>query len=198
MLRGIKGTYIYVCDHNLKKYFESYIKKYTSKSDEANKDISNIVFITKNIIPFKNAIPFYDLRISAGNFSDIQKNEELEWIKITEDMNIDENYFVCKIFGDSMNNIIPNGSYCLFKKDLGGSRNGKIVLVERSNIKDIDFGSHYTIKEYHSIKYEDENGWSHQSITLKPKSSNPIYKDIELDSNQLEEFKVIGIFKRVL
>ena len=28
MLRGIKGTYVYVCDPSLKKYFESFITKH--------------------------------------------------------------------------------------------------------------------------------------------------------------------------
>ena len=198
MLRAIKGTYIFVCDRNLKKYLESFINKYNSTKYEISQNINNIIFITKNIKPFKNAIPFYDLSISAGNFSDIQINRNIEWVKITENMNVGKDHFVCKVFGESMNQIIPNGSYCLFRKDLGGSRNGRIVLAERSNAKDIDFGSCYTIKEYHSNKYEDESGWYHKSIILKPKSLDSTYKDIELDDNELDSFKVIGLFEKIL
>jgi len=51
-----------------------------------------------------------------------------------------------------MNKKIPNGSYCLFKQDEGGSRNGKIVLAEHYSIQDADFGAGYTVKEYHSTK----------------------------------------------
>jgi hypothetical protein len=40
-----------------------------------------------------------------------------------------------------MNKIIPNNSVCLFRKDTGGSRNGKIVLAEVSNLQDPDSGS---------------------------------------------------------
>jgi hypothetical protein len=46
-----------------------------------------------------------------------------------------------------MNKVIPNGSYCSFRKYSGGSRNGQIVLVESTSLQDTDYGSCYTIKE---------------------------------------------------
>jgi hypothetical protein len=46
-----------------------------------------------------------------------------------------------------MNRVIPNGSICLFKQYTGGSRNGKIVLVEYKDIQDPDFNSSFTIKD---------------------------------------------------
>ena len=65
--------------------------------------------------------------------------EVTEGIKVSvttrfmEDYSNPENdYFACKIIGESMNRVIPNGSICLFKPYTGGSRNGKIVLVENS------------------------------------------------------------------
>ena len=67
-----------------------------------------------------------------------------------------------------MNKKIPNGSYCLFRPDEGGSRVGRIVLVERLDHDDSDFGGAYTLKEYHSIKVPHEGGWRHQSIVLSP------------------------------
>ena len=56
-----------------------------------------------------------------------------------------------------MNRVIPNGSICLFKPYTGGSRNGKIVLVENIDIQDQDFNSSFTIKTYSSEKvvYEE-------------------------------------------
>ena len=97
-----------------------------------------------------------------------------------------------------MNRKIPNGSYCLFSQDQGGSRNGKIVLVQSISIQDSDFGSGYTVKQYHSSKNIEENQWSHQSIILKPLSENPEYRNIELSGAELNNFKVVGIFERVL
>jgi len=97
-----------------------------------------------------------------------------------------------------MNKKIPNGSYCLFKQDEGGTRNGKIVLVESTNIHDSDYGFGYTVKEYHSKKNVTTDGWKHESIILKPLSTIDDYKEIELPGDDLINFKVVGIFEKVL
>jgi hypothetical protein len=97
-----------------------------------------------------------------------------------------------------MNKIIPNGSICLFLKYSAGSRNGKIVLVQHTSIQDSDFGSGYTVKEYHSIKNTGNDEWHHQSITLKPLSYDQAYEAIELDGEELNDLKVLGVFECVL
>lgn len=194
MLRGIKGTYVYVCDPQLQKYFESFIPKFPIERTKSFKKL----FKTENIIPFKNAIPLYDLKVAAGNFSKLQITEDVKWINLPNNIKPSEDLFVCQVIGESMNKIIPNGSYCLFRKYSGGSRNGQIVLVESTSIHDSDFGSCYTIKEYESKKYEDEDGWMHRSIILKPLSTNSTYEKIMLEDEELSTFKVLGIFERVL
>lgn len=193
MLRGIKGTYVYVCDPSLRAYFESFIPK----NLEATQGLE-IHPVKENVVPFENAIPLYDLKVAAGNFGDIQNVEEVEWIRIPENIKPNKDLFACKVVGESMNKIIPHGSICLFKKYAGGSRNGQIVLVESTNIQDEDFGSCYTIKEYESKKYQDENGWNHQSIVLKPQSFDESYRPIEIKDDELNAFKVVGVFERVL
>jgi uncharacterized protein len=195
MLRGIKGTYVYVCDKALRKYFSKYILPY--KTDRHAK-----VLRSGNVIPFENAIPIYNLKAAAGNFSENQSiNENIsdfEWVELPRGYKSSKDLFACTVFGESMNKIIPNGSICLFRKYFGGSREGKIVLVEHSNIQDQDFGSGYTVKEYHSKKNITEDEWNHQSITLKPLSTNPEYKEIEITQDELAQLKVIGIFEMVL
>lgn len=193
MLRGIKGTYVYACDPNLRRYFNTILPKF--KTDEA---LHGINFLTKNIIPFENALPFYDLKIAAGDFSELQQLDSTQWVSLPEGIRPSKEFFICQVVGESMNKVIPNGSYCLFKKYSGGSRNGQIVLVESSEIFDSDFGSSYTVKEYSSRKHIDENGWKHQSIVLKPLSNDESYENIILENNQLSSFKVIGTFESVL
>ncbi|CAM1353026.1 DNA/RNA helicase domain-containing protein [Tenacibaculum halocynthiae] len=193
MLRGIKGTYIYICDPNLRAYFESFIPTFQNELISKNN-----LFRTENIKPFENTVPLYDLKVAAGNFGELQQYDDVKWINIPETIRSNKDLFACQIIGESMNKIIPNGSYCLFKKYTGGSRNGQIVLVEHTTIQDSDFGSCYTIKEYESKKYEDENGWKHQSITLKPLSTDEKYKSIVLADVELDSFKVVGIFECVL
>ncbi|MCG2612374.1 DUF2075 domain-containing protein [Flavobacterium sp. SM15] len=189
LFRGIEGTYIYVCNPNLREYFSQFIPKFSTTI----KKKSNIEILDK---PSEQTIPFYNLEIAAGNFSEQQKVENLRYIELTNVTN-KEDYFVCKVVGESMNKIIPNGSLCLFKKYTGGSRNGLIVLVESSEIYDSDFGCNYTIKEYSSKKSIDEDGWSHEEITLKPLSTEQ-YEPIVLRDEEINHFQVIGTFIKVL
>ena len=97
-----------------------------------------------------------------------------------------------------MNKIIPNGSICLFRKDTGGSRNGRICLVEHTDLQDADFGSCYTVKEYQSKKSHKSESWEHEKITLKPLSTNSDYEDIILEKDETNQLKVVGIFEAVL
>lgn len=193
MLRGIKGTYIYVCDPLLRDYFESFIPKYTYDQVEVKK-----IFKTENIKPFENSIPLYNLKVAAGAFGELQQVEDVEWLSIPKRIKPSKDLFACQVVGESMNKIIPNGAFCLFRKYKGGSRNGQIVLVENTNMYDSDFGSCYTVKQYDSKKQEDENGWKHQSIILKPLSTESTYENILLDNGDLSTFRVIGIFECLL
>jgi uncharacterized protein len=193
MLRGIKGTYIYVCDPLLKAHFESFVPKY-----KTNKVEIKTLFRTENIKPFENSIPLYSLKVAAGEFGELQQLEDVEWLNIPEKIKPSKDLFACQVIGESMNKVIPNGALCLFRKYSGGSRNGQIVLVENTNMHDSDFGSCYTVKEYESKKYEDEDGWKHQSIILKPLSTDSSYENMVLEDQDLTQFKVIGTFECVL
>ena len=191
MLRGIKGTYVYVCDKNLREYFAEHIAKHKSEKP--------IKYLPKSkVIPYVNSVPIYDLKAAAGNFSELQTVSDCEWIEIPTRYKPSKDLFACTIIGESMNKVIPNGSICLFRKYSGGSRNGQIVLVEHTNIQDPDFGSGYTVKEYLSKKNVDNEQWSHQSIILKPLSYDSQYSDIEIAEDELSSLIVRGIFECVL
>jgi len=193
MLRGIKGTYVYVCDKNLREYFAKHIEK-----DQTEEIISYLDH--ENVIPYQNAVPVYDLNVAAGDFSEIQmvNMRDHKWVKIPPRYKPSTDLFACKVIGESMNKVIPNGSLCLFRQDGGGSRNGKIVLAESTNIQDPDTGSNYTVKEYTSIKNIDGDQWSHDTIILKPRSYDPYYKDIVIHEDEIVYLQVKGIFECVL
>ena len=103
--------------------------------------------MTEDIRPYENALPFYDLKVAAGSFSEVQSVEEIRGVALPDGVRPSSDLFVCQVIGESMNKVIPNGAYCLFRKYSGGSRNGQIVLVESTSIQDTDYGSCYTIKE---------------------------------------------------
>ena len=97
-----------------------------------------------------------------------------------------------------MNRVIPNGSICLFKKYTGGSRNGKIVLVENMDIQDQDFNSAFTIKTYSSEKEISDADWKHTSIVLRPNSFDDSYKNIIITEENGSEMRVVGEFIKIL
>lgn len=191
MYRGIRGTFLYACNKGLRDYLKENIETY-------KKEIPYRILPFEDVKPYVNSVPLIDITAAAGNFSDLQIHSNFDWIELPMHISAKEGYFVCKVIGESMNKKIANGSFCLFKKDSGGTRDGKIVLVEHYSIQDPDFGSGYTVKEYRSKKNIENNLWSHQSITLKPLSDNPDYIDIELSEDALSSLKVIGVFDCVL
>ncbi len=145
-----------------------------------------------------NPIPLYDFYAAAGSFSEMQSEKQFTLIEGPENLNASNNYFACKIIGESMNKRIPNGSICLFKTYTGGSRNGKIVLVENMDIQDQDFNSAFTIKTYSSEKIISENNWEHTSIVLRPNSYNDSFKNIIINEENAKRMKVVGEFVKVL
>lgn len=193
LLRAIKGTYIYVCNPNLKAYLEQSIPKYKTNTLLKLEPLADDA-----VKPFQNCIPLYPLSVAAGAFGALQEVTETDWIEIPEGVLNPKDYFACRVVGASMNQVIPNNAICLFRKHRGGSRNGQIVLVELSAWKDRDFGSCYTVKEYQSIKSERDGSWQHEKILLKPLSDNPAYTPIELEADDQNELRILGEYVKVL
>jgi superfamily II DNA or RNA helicase/SOS-response transcriptional repressor LexA len=147
----------------------------------------------------KNLIPFYEFYAAAGSFSDMQENNNYELLAISGNYQKDDGYFACRVSGESMNKVIDNGALCLFKIYSGGSRNGKIVLVESFGKVDDDYNSAFTIKTYASQKVAVDGGsWEHSSIILTPNSYDPEYKDIVLNEDDCDGMRVVGEFVTVL
>jgi phage repressor protein C with HTH and peptisase S24 domain len=173
-------------------------EKITVKAEKPQKKAEKKEF--QSTIDFEpilqNPIPLYDFYAAAGTFSEIQS--EKEFTLIEGPANSQSDYFACKIIGESMSRVIPNGSICLFKPYTGGSRNGKIVLVENIDIQDQDFNSAFTIKTYSSEKLVTEEGYEHKSIALKPNSFDSSYKDIIINEENSASMRVVGEFVSII
>jgi len=189
LLRGIKGAYVFAVNKNLNKYLSQYIK---AQTDNRKNPLIRLLDT-----PNDYTIPFYDLKIAVGTFSSQQQVETIKYIELESETNLKKDYFACKVIGESMNKIIPNGAICLFEKYSGGTRNGKIVLVEMTDFTDSDTGSNYTIKEYTSKKTTSEEGWKHEEIVLLPKSDQSYFPIILRDEETIN-LKVVGVFIKVL
>lgn len=145
----------------------------------------------------RNPIPLYDFYAAAGTFSELQSEKDFTLIEGPEDSS-SKDYFACRIIGESMNRVIPNGSICLFKPYKGGSRNGKIVLVENRDQQDPDFNSSFSIKTYSSEKSVSEETWGHESIVLRPNSYDSSYKNIVITEENAAGMRVVGEFIKIL
>ena len=73
-----------------------------------------------------------------------------------------------RIVGESMFPTIKNGAYCVFRSPVEGTRQGRVVLVQKRSMTDPETGGSYTVKRYQSTKAMDEEGWRHESIQLIP------------------------------
>lgn len=225
MTRGSKGCYIFCTDPETNAYFKELIG---SAHESIEDSVQNIVFAPQELIgafpgltlrildakevkPYQNSVPIYNLAIAAGQFSgaqevnevpedsDIGAIEQYDWVELPEAFRPQAGLFVAQVVGESMNRRIPNGSWCLFKLAPGGTRQGKVVLVQHREIDDVDTGGHYTIKVYESEKVsDDDGGWQHKRITLKPETTAPGYGPIVLTGKEAGELKVIAELVAVL
>lgn len=69
--------------------------------------------------------------------------------------------------------MIKDGDYCIFRANVVGSRQGKIVLAQHRDIQDPENGGKYTVKKYMSGKTYDADGeFRHERIVLEPINKN--------------------------
>jgi hypothetical protein len=87
---------------------------------------------------------------------------------------------------------IPNGSLCVFRRNVVGSRHGRLVLVRNSELAD---DNQYTVKRYKSEKRQDEEGFVQTRIRLE--SLNPAYPSWDLDQEE-GKYEIMAEFVRVL
>jgi hypothetical protein len=148
------------------------------------------------------AAPVIDLRFAAGAFSDAQALEDDfgDWVALPDWVRLQPGLFVAQVVGESMNRRIPSGSWCLFRANPGGTREGKVVVVQHRSIADPETGGRYTIKLYASEKSPAEYGnWRHQRITLHPDSDRPGFEPIVIEVGEDDDgFSVVAEMLLVL
>lgn len=200
MTRGQKGCYIYCVDAETNDYFKEItrsVKDDLSIKFSPYKGLNLPVVSVEDAIPYVTHVPIYDLYAAAGTFSESQLTENVKWVKLPEHINISQGMFVMRVDGESMNRRIPSGSWCLFKLNPGGTRNGKIVLVQHRDIDDPDHGGSYTVKVYHSDKAIVDNVSFNTKIVLSPDTNAFGYSPIVLEDDG-EDLRVIGEYLAVI
>jgi phage repressor protein C with HTH and peptisase S24 domain len=149
--------------------------------------------VPAEVMHFRTHLPRYSLAVAAGPFltnrEDIQAEE---WLETPPALKLDGHMFVAHIKGRSMEPRIPDGSLCVFRKNVVGSRNGRLVLVRNSELADDNL---YTVKRYKSEKTFNEDGFEQTRIRLE--SLNPAYPSWDLDEDS-EKYEVVAEFVQVL
>ena len=104
--------------------------------------------------------------------------------------------FVARVTGTSMEPLIPDGSWCLFRPCPAGSREGRIVLVQLGTDGAGEHGGRFTVKKYHSEKTVNADGWQHERIQLLP--LNPTFAPITLELQNADDVLVVAELTRPL
>lgn len=134
--------------------------------------------------PYETHLPLYGLRAAASKFGeDRAVDEEPEdWVP-APGLRLEEGMFVVHVVGRSMEPRIPDGSLNIFRAPVAGSRQGRIVLVERPGR--FEDGAPCTVKKYTSRKRYvsgnefDDARWEHAAVRLEP--LNPEFPAFDLE-----------------
>ncbi|MFH1619685.1 MAG: HsdR family type I site-specific deoxyribonuclease, partial [bacterium] len=146
---------------------------------------------------YVNYLPVYSLSAVAIAFGPEEAVENLGWKRVDSGHKPRKDMFIAKVAGKSMEPTIPDGSYCMFRFEKGGSRGGLPVLVESCQVSDPETFQRYTIKRYKSEKQEFPDGaWQHKKIILSP--DNKDFSPIILENVPEGDFHVVAEFVEVI
>jgi SOS-response transcriptional repressor LexA len=149
--------------------------------------------VSSTVRPFRTHLPRYALAVAAGPFlANGSEAEPEEWVETPEDLALRADMFIATIRGKSMEPRIPDGSLCVFRKSVVGSRNNRLVLVRNHGAGG---NEEYTVKRYRSEKTVTEEGFTQTRIRLE--SLNPAYPSWDLDQDETR-YEVVAEFVCVL
>jgi SOS-response transcriptional repressor LexA len=144
---------------------------------------------------FTTHVPVYDLTAAAGFWGPESVPEEIGWTEVPG-VAVKPGMFVARVTGTSMEPLIPDGSWCLFRPCPAGSREGRIVIVQFASLGAGENGGRFTVKKYHSEKTVTTDGWRHNRIQLLP--VNPSFEPITLDPENTDALTIVGEYVGLL
>jgi len=142
--------------------------------------------------PYVTHVPLFSLRAAAGRLGEDMESAEEDWVRAPEGMRLEPGLFAAHVVGRSMEPRIPDGSLNLFRFHPVGSRQGKIVLIQRFGA--LEETARYTVKRYTSGKvHRGEDEWQHERIRLEP--LNPEFEAWDVEP---QDFAVVAEWLRVI
>jgi hypothetical protein len=181
-------------EDSLSGFFRISDRSAISYSGEARVTVDRLFheFVDSEVRPFVAHLPFYSLRAAATKFGDQMESEEepVSWVRTPANLRLHEGMFVATVVGRSMEPRIPDGSACIFRAPVTGSRNGRLLLIEK--IGDAE-ASRYTVKRYARQGALVESAEREGAIRLEP-----LNKEFPAFDLTADEFRVIAEFVEVL
>jgi phage repressor protein C with HTH and peptisase S24 domain len=149
--------------------------------------------VDATVQPFVTHLPVYSLRAAATRFGEGMQSEQEGWVRAPGHLTLHENMFVARVVGRSREPLIPDGSLCIFRAGVTGTRQGKRLLIEQFG--ETDFAARYTVKRYTSKKraVQEDDAWEHERIRLEPLNREFAAFDLGPD-----EFRAIAEFVAVI
>jgi hypothetical protein len=153
------------------------------------------------VIPFVTHLPLYGLRAAATKFGDLMEGGQSGWVEAPGRLRLTDNMFVAQVVGRSMEPRIPDGSLCVFRAGVTGSRQGRLVLVEK--LDETELGSRFTVKRY--ARYEPRPGSpegesAERTAKIRLEPLNPDFEGFDLEPSDPDgsRFRVLAEFIEVL
>ena len=149
--------------------------------------------MSTTVRPFVTHLPRYSLSVAAGKFLENHEVETEGWEEAPAGLHPTPAMFVAPIVGRSMEPRIPDGSLCVFRAGVVGSREDRLVLVEYLGGGAND---RHTVKRYKSLKRQRPDGtWEHETIRLE--ALNPEFESWDLSPEE-DRFRIVAEFVQVL
>lgn len=128
----------------------------------------------------RDAVAVYDLAVAAGGFGSSQSPAPIGWALVKSRRSLDASMFVARVDGHSMEDGVPDGSFCLFRAFPAGeapsptSLDGRRVVVELRDGAEADLGGRHTLKRWRVSALAADG--SVLEVELRP--DNPAYRTL--------------------
>ncbi|MFN8791613.1 MAG: XRE family transcriptional regulator [Bdellovibrionales bacterium] len=166
---------------------------------QSNKKDPRLISFEEGMRPPLGYVPVYPLSVAAGVFSHNRETLDLEPLGWVESgiRTTSSDYFATYIQGHSMEPLIPDGALVLFKRYGGGSRQGKILLVQARGLRDSETGQSYVVKRYQR-KTPPRSHSQAEVAEIHLVSENPAFEKIVLKGLTDDDVQTLAEFMRVL
>ena len=180
MTRGQKGCHVYFVDEETRRYFED-----------------RMGLPPEELVPYTNALPLLELRaVADASYGDVEgcfsDPDNFEFHRVPGGP-FSKDRFLVRAEGDSMTPLIEDGDLCIFRRDTGGSRNGKVVLCRMDGFAgDQPIAA---VKRYRSARMGGTDSIGEAKAIILS-SLNESHEDIVLTGG--DHVSIIGIFERTV